>query len=246
MSFHSKLVACIGALALATAPGMLRAQSAKERAAARLKMAQTATTSMEGTWTLQERTAPDGAPHAKPLEGTTEFHFKMDAATGRATGTARSTERGVLDAAVCAPDIAAAESQRKAARPNANQLFEIEATSDLELSVPTAATAANPMFNLVYTNGNIKGTYGVFRNGVKTKRISAQFRMPASVAGAAADAPQFRLMADPHLPVPAHTSEFGGLSDQSHRFKSLEVVGDRMLITWGNGAKDVWVRAAGK
>lgn len=218
---------------------------------------------MQGTWTLALRTAPDGSPHAQPLQGTTVIKLNMNSGNSGApaTGTLYSVERGVLDAVVCACGCgcAAADSSLAASKvggcasatANTNQLFEMEATSDLELQASPESTESGATLSLTHKNLYVKGTYGVFRNGIRTTRLQNTFRLSnvASAANASrnlavaakAGAKQMSMVVEPQMNV----SRFGGagsLLDKSHQFKSLTVAGDRMDITWGNGAKDIWIR----
>jgi hypothetical protein len=216
---------------------------------------------MQGTWTLALRTAPDGRPHAQPLEGTTIIKLNAGDGTtdGPATGTMYAVERGVLDAVVCACGCCGCgcgcARTSSSATNNNNQLFEIEASSNVELDVTPESTDTNATVTFTHRNGVIKGTYGVFRNGVRQAVLQNTFKMSTvkettGANGKATEAVNVRpgakridLLVDPKLNV-ARAGASGSLTDKSHQFKSLSVTGDRMDITWGNGAKDIWIRTA--
>ncbi len=202
---------------------------------------------MQGTWILQSRTAPDGTPHAQPLEGVTIFKLSMDSkgVVPKATGTLYSKERGVLDGLFSAE--AQAEVAMAGTQSN-NQLFEIEATSDVDVNVSPDSTRTSAMVTMAHTNLYVKGSYGVFRNGVKTARIENRYRtrMVPNRTGlkGASTVGQMSLVTEARQNVPNATGEYGSIADRSHQFASLIVTGDRMDITWGHGGKDVWIRTA--
>jgi len=253
----------------ATAVAQSPTPSAAKREA-QVRAVQSVVNTIQGTWTLKERLTPSGAPHKKPLEGTTVFdlqivrpsakvkgaeNFLAGSRTVHATGSLRSTERGVLDASQCVNQVALAQasySQDEASQ--GSQLFEIEATSklDLELSAASLAKGAvsrGSVITLTHSDLNIKGTYGVFRNGIRTARVVNSFRvgeLSTSETAKGEKMNKLSLVSGPRLNVPriktAGPAAFGSLEDKSHQFKSLVVDGDTMYIEWGNGGKDVWVR----
>lgn len=199
---------------------------------------------MQGTWILKSRIAPNGAQHAQPIEGITVFKLDMDTSgpVPRAVGSLYSMERGVLDAVVSQEEV------MMAAAPSSNQLFEIEATSDVDVRASPDSTRTSATITMAHTNLFVKGTYGVFRNGISTPRVENRYRtkMVANRTGlkGASTVRQMSLVTEARQSVPAAATGYGSLGDRSHQFASLSVTGDRMDITWGNGAKDVWVRSA--
>ncbi len=255
-------------LALAT-PLLIVAQSkesaAAKRQALQMKAVQSAASMIEGTWILKERITPSGKPHKKPLEGTTTITlnpvspspagpgmgFVTGTGVGHASGSLHSTERGLMDASQCVAAsghkelytvVAFCQEAEKGA-----QLFEIEADSKIDLAFAGTALVRGSTFSLTHTDLNIKGTYGVFRNGIHTAKVVNSFRIGAPMTTAAGLKTQkLSLVSGPRLNVPkmreSGPAAFGSLADRSHQFKSLDVEGDTMTIVWGNGGKDIWVR----
>jgi hypothetical protein len=265
--FKYKSIFLVLALAMAASVvAQSQETAAAKRQALQMKAVQSAASLIEGTWTLKERFTPSGKPHAKPLEGTTVITLNpvppvgpgkglvTGVGVGHAGGSLRSTERGVMDNSQCVAQngsgqqglfVPAAFCQEPAAQ--GSQLFEIEATSKIDLAFTGTALVRGSTFSLTHTDLDIKGTYGVFRNGIHTAKVVNQFRVGALVANAAgAKTQRLSLVSGPRLNVPrvkeTGPAAFGSLTDRSHQFKSLEIAGDTMTIVWGNGGKDIWVR----
>lgn len=226
--FHPS-VSFISLLILTIAAQQSQGQSPKT-----LKQVENCVNRVQGTWILVKRINPNGKEHAKPLKGETIFKFSLDRKTGRAIGEFSAVETGILDAGFSGFN--PGEDVINPDPTSSNVMFEISAKGPVEVTVDPAAPA---VANLTYLNSEIKGTYGVFRSGVRTPRMESKYRMTSSFLFRAAS---MTLVNEPRMNIALEMKGPGSLGDQSHKIRSQVIRGDRMDITYGNGGKDIWSR----
>jgi len=240
-----------GVLALAgifTAPTYAQSRQQQEL----LRNAREASSLLEGTWVLQTRFTPSGKPHRQPLQG--EFtvklgvdpaavsKYKTSATPGTlATGTMVGRETGVLDGLMSVIDEATLASASKASNGR-DVLFEMNGSSELELNM---SGQSPDMMTLVYKSLELKGTYGVFRQGVRSRRLPTTYKKTDSgflffrrpvltlVNG---------LTGASDLEMPSNPTGPGSPGDKSHDIVRQVVRGDRMEITYGNGGRDIYIK----
>ena len=260
---HRKLPLVGAAWALALSGffnGQALAQSRQQHEL--LRQARDASSLIDGTWVLQQRLTPSGKPHKQPLYGEFTVRLGVDeGASSRlrtsgssgplATGSYVGKEKGVLDSLMSEYDMASArpvgpviQSTGDEASPGENKdvLFEMNGSSDLELSINPQSPEA---VTLVYRNLELKGTYGVFRQGIRSSRMPTTFkrsdtgllffrRPTLSLVNA--------ILSASDVEMPPNAQGPGSPGDKSHDIVRHIIRGDRMEITYGNGGRDVWVK----
>ena len=99
--------------------------------------------------------------------------------------------------------------------------------------------------DLVYRNLELKGTYGVFRQGVRGARVPSTFQKTDNRFLFFKTGTTLSLrntVGASNLEIPAGARGPGSGTDKSHEMVKHVVRGDRMEITYGNGGRDIWVR----
>jgi len=195
------------------------------------------TGTLAGTWTLKQRTNPDGTPYRSRLEGVT--YVSMSSRTGsligpHAVATLYAKESGVADTHFFnyPADVA-------------GKPFEMESSSTWMVHSVTSANKSSQVSAKTFTvaKGNLPG----YTNGV-VYSADVRFNLArlAAVAGAA-PVPRMELASL----VPGQLVDFAGKRVQSEAMVaaccgmvSLFVTQDTMEINWSNKGKDTWVRSA--
>lgn len=218
-----------------------------------LRQAREASSLIEGTWVLQQRITPSGQPHKQPLQG--EFTVKLgvdEAALSKyrttsgsealATGFYEGRETGVLDSSMSDYENDAAMASAKKAGGGKDVLFEMNGRSDLDLAINPKSP---DIMTLVYRNLELKGTYGVFRQGVRSNRLPTTFKKSDS-GFLFFRKPVLTLMtavlSASDVEVHPEAQGPGSPGDKSHDIVRHTIRGDRMEITYGNGGRDIWVK----
>jgi hypothetical protein len=216
---------------------------------------------MNGTWVLVKRIRPDGKEHTKPYHGVTTFNFRPSRATSSAlagataSGTFSSTESGAMDELMC--DVGGAEAFALTENGRAAKTFQITANGPVEIRAMSSSdarvAAGDGVVAVTYHPLNVKGNYGVFKDGLRTPEVESVYRVAPdkSVRVRAKSGRGFvtqmqpgemSLINEPRMAAGNNAKLTGSPEDPSHQVKSLTVNGNRMDITYGNGGRDVWMR----
>lgn len=235
---------------IAVFAGESHAQSRQQQAM--LRSANEASTLLEGTWVLQQRFTPSGKPHKQPLRGEFTLKLPVDAeavsqvsADGEVTlarGSYIASERGVLDALyseVAAEDASPALASAGTAARGGDMLFELNASSQLEMSM-SARSPSTVTIN--FRNLEFKGTYGVFRQGVRASQWPMKFRKSDSGFSGSTLSLRDTSVAPSDLQMAPDARGPGSPGDKSHDIVAQVIRGNRMEITYGNGGRDIWIR----
>ncbi len=190
-----------------------------------------------GTWTLKQRTNPDGTPYKSKLQGVT--YVSLSSRTGtllgpHAVATLYAKESGVADTNFFKypPEVA-------------GKPFEMESSSTW--MIHTAASAEKPSQVSIKTFTMAKGSLPGYVNGVVySADVRYNVTRPAGVAGAAV-VPRIELTSL----APGELVDFAGKKVPSNSMvaaccgmDSLFVTRDTMEINWNNKGKDTWVRSS--
>lgn len=136
----------------------------------------------------------------------------------------------------------APQATRGQATRGGDVLFEMKGNS--ELAMEMNVNSANEM-ELVFQNLELKGTYGVFRQGVRGARVPATYQMKTRRVLFFNRGTTLSLkdtFGSSALDIPRTARGPGAVTDKSHDIVKHVIRGNRMEITYGNGGRDIWVR----
>ncbi len=197
---------------------------------------------LQGHWVLQQRINPDGSRHAQPLQGEMTINLQVDSAalsrgTPRAVGDYIGKEAGVMDSGFSGfgPD-----DVINPVPLNGNVMFEMNVKSGLQIDVEMNSPAT---VTLTYNNLELRGTYGVFRQGLRSASVPTKYRKTDRNADGGPSLTLMETVAASSVDTPANAREtLGSPSDKSHDIVKHVITRNRMDIAYGNGGRDVWVR----
>ncbi len=160
-----------------------------------------------------------------------------------AAGSYEGFETGLMDAGFSdfspGEDVINPNPVGKAAA-SGDVLFEMRGNSKLAMEMNINSPNS---LDLVFLNLELKGTYGVFRQGVRGARVPSKFQMSTSrLKGGGATLTLRNTIGASDLQIASGARGPGIASDKSHEIVKHVIKGNRMDIGYGNGGRDIWVR----
>lgn len=234
----------LGAILLAvaglTVGGMVIVETvnAQQRFAAETQAMADVNSTLGGTWTLKQRTNPDGTPYRSRLQGVTYISIKTrtgDNLAPHSVASVYSKESGIADTHFFAYPAEIA-----------NKPFTMESSGTWLVSFAEGIAAGGSRIS-IHASSMTKGDIPPYNNGTRMSvDLGYNLSRIAPTAGARAvpkllytgtNAAELTDLAGKRIETSLMTHACCGMTD-------LSIQGNTMEITWSNKGKDTWVKSS--